>query len=45
MREQSKTTVLKFNEVVKQNIIRRKTKHFMEVADVINDLIAEKKIF
>lgn len=45
MREQSRSTVLKFNEVVKQNISEEKLKHFMEVAEVINDLIAEKKIF
>lgn len=45
MREQSRSTVLKFNEVVKQNIAEEKLKHFMEVAEVINDLIAEKKIF
>ncbi len=45
MREQSKVTVLKFNEVVKQHITEEKLKHFMEVADVINDLITEKKIF
>ena len=45
MREQSKITVLKFNEVVKQNISEEKLNHFIEVADVINDLISEKKIF
>lgn len=45
MREQSRNTVLQFNEVVKQNISEEKLKHFMEVADVINDLISEKKIF
>jgi DNA-binding MarR family transcriptional regulator len=45
MREQSRNTVLKFNEVVKQNISEEKLKHFAEVADVINDLITEKKIF
>lgn len=45
MREQSRNTVLKFNEVIKQNISEEKLKHFMEVADVINDLISEKKIF
>lgn len=44
-RELSKTTVLKFNEVIKQNISEEKLKHFMEVSEVINDLIAEKKIF
>jgi DNA-binding MarR family transcriptional regulator len=45
MREHSKTTVLKFNELVKLNIAEEKLNHFMEVADVINDLITEKKIF
>lgn len=45
MRIESKQTVLKFNEVVKQNISKEKLDHFMEVADVINDLIGEKKIF
>ncbi len=45
MRIESKQTVLKFNEVVKHNISKEKLDHFMEVADVINDLIAEKKIF
>jgi DNA-binding MarR family transcriptional regulator len=45
MREQSKITVLKFNEVVKQNVSEEKLKHFMDVAEIINDLIAEKKIF
>ena len=44
-RELSKTTVLKFNEVIKQNITDEKLQHFMEVAEVINDLITEKKIF
>ena len=45
MREQSKITVLKFNEVVKQNVSEEKLQHFMEVADIINELITEKKIF
>lgn len=44
-RELSKSTVLKFNEVIKQNITEEKLQHFMEVADVINTLINEKKIF
>ena len=44
-RELSKTTVLKFNEVIKQNLSEEKLQHFMEVADTINELIAEKKIF
>lgn len=45
MREQSKITVLKFNEVIKNNIPEEKLNHFIEVAEMINDLITEKKIF
>jgi DNA-binding MarR family transcriptional regulator len=45
MRTKSKETVLKFNESVKKNISEEKLNHFMEVAEVINDLITEKKIF
>ena len=45
MRAHSKETVLKFNESVKKNISEEKLNHFMEVAEVINDLITEKKIF
>ena len=45
MREQSRNTVLKFNEVIKHNISEEKLNHFIEVADTINELIAEKKIF
>jgi MarR family transcriptional regulator, organic hydroperoxide resistance regulator len=41
----SKDTVLKFNEVIKKNISEEKLQHFMEVSEVINDLITEKKIF
>lgn len=44
-RELSKVTVLKFNETVKKNISEEKLNHFLEVAEVINDLITEKKIF
>lgn len=44
-RELSKTTVLKFNEIIKQNIPNEKLQHFIEVAEKINDLITEKKIF
>ncbi len=44
-RELSKTTVIKFNEIVKQNVPDEKLQHFIEVAEIINDLIAEKKIF
>lgn len=45
MRAQSKETVLKFNETIRQNIAEEKLQNFIEVADIINDLIAEKKIF
>lgn len=45
MREQSRSTVLKFNEVVKQNITEEKLAHFIEVSETINELIADKKIF
>ncbi len=44
-RELSKTTVLKFNETIKNNITPEKLKHFMEVSDMINELIIDKKIF
>ena len=44
-RELSKNTVLKFNEVVKQNVSAEKLQNFMEVSDIINELISEKKIF
>lgn len=44
-RELSKVTVLKFNETIKKNISVEKLNHFLEVTEVINDLITEKKIF
>ena len=44
-RELSKNTVLKFNEVVKQNVSAEKLQDFMEVSEIINELISEKKIF
>jgi DNA-binding MarR family transcriptional regulator len=44
-RELSKMTVIKFNEIIKQNIPEEKMQHFFEVADTINELISEKKIF
>jgi DNA-binding MarR family transcriptional regulator len=45
MRAKSKETVLQFNETIRKNISDEKLQNFMEVADTINDLIAEKKIF
>ena len=44
-RELSKNTVLKFNDVIRQNVSDEKLKNFIEVADVITELINEKKIF
>jgi DNA-binding MarR family transcriptional regulator len=44
-RELSKNTVLKFNEVIKEHVSDEKQKHFSEVAEIINELITEKKIF
>ena len=44
-RELSKNTVLKFNDKVKSNISEEKMQNFMEVAEIINNLISDKKIF
>ena len=44
-RELSKETVLKFNETIKKNIPEEKLNHFVEVTEMINELITEKKIF
>ncbi|MGL2986650.1 MarR family winged helix-turn-helix transcriptional regulator [Flavobacterium sp. RSSA_27] len=44
-RELSKNTVLKFNETVKQHVSEEKLLHFLEVAEIINELIHEKNIF
>ncbi|MGL2993955.1 MarR family winged helix-turn-helix transcriptional regulator [Flavobacterium sp. TSSA_36] len=44
-RELSKNTVLRFNETVKEHVSEEKLLHFMEVAEIINELILEKRIF
>jgi DNA-binding MarR family transcriptional regulator len=44
-RELSRNTVLKFNDVIRQNVSDEKLQNFIEVADVITELINEKKIF
>jgi DNA-binding MarR family transcriptional regulator len=44
-RELSKNTVLKFNDAVRKSISEEKLQHFVEVADIINELILEKNIF
>ena len=44
-RAQSKETVLKFNETIRQNVSPEKLQNFMEVSETINELIQEKNIF
>lgn len=44
-REESKISVLKFNEVVRQHISEEKINHFFEVTDAINRLITNGDIF
>ncbi len=44
-RELSKQTVLRFDEVIKQNISEDKLNIFKEVSETINTLISKKKIF
>ena len=44
-RELSKETVLRFNETVKSHITVEQLQHFMEVAEIINELITDKKIY
>lgn len=44
-RELSKQTVLRFDEVIKQNISEDNLNIFKEVSETINTLISKKKIF
>lgn len=44
-RKDSKDVVLKFNEVVKEQLSQEKLNNFFEVMDTINHIVAEKKIF
>jgi DNA-binding MarR family transcriptional regulator len=44
-RELSKTTVLRFNETIKKHVSEEKLQNFMEVSEIINDLIADKQIY
>lgn len=44
-RKDSKDVVLKFNDVVKANVSEESLKGFFEVTNVINKLIADKKIY
>lgn len=44
-RELSKSTVLKFNETVRKHVTDEQLNNFMEVAEIINELIADKSIY
>ncbi|WP_072316991.1 MarR family winged helix-turn-helix transcriptional regulator [Sinomicrobium oceani] len=44
-RELSKAVVLRFNEVIKDQVSEEKLKSFFEVVEIINNLIVEKKIY
>ncbi|WP_047415654.1 MarR family winged helix-turn-helix transcriptional regulator [Cellulophaga sp. Hel_I_12] len=44
-RKDSKDVVLRFNEVVKDNVTPEKLNSFFEVIDVINKLVSDKKIY
>ncbi len=44
-RAYSKERVLTFNEAIKKNISEEKLKHFHEVANVISEMISNKKIY
>ena len=44
-RELSKNTVLQFNDTIKKNTTEEQLKNFVEVAEIINQLIADKNIF
>ncbi len=44
-RNYSKEKVLLFNEAIKQNVSEEQLIHFYEVAEVINDMVSNKKIY
>jgi DNA-binding MarR family transcriptional regulator len=44
-REYSRERVLTFNETVRKNVSDEKLNHFYEVADTINELVSNKKIY
>ena len=44
-RDYSKERVLKFNETIRKNISEEKLNNFYEVADLITELISNKKIY
>jgi len=44
-REYSRERVLTFNNTIRQNVSEEKIKNFYEVAEVINNMISNKKIY
>lgn len=44
-REYSRDRVLTFNETIQQNLTEEKLNHFYEVAELINDMVSNKKIY
>lgn len=44
-RDLSKNTVVRFNEKVRERLTDEQWRHFVEVTDIINELIQEKTIF
>ncbi|WP_320815646.1 MarR family winged helix-turn-helix transcriptional regulator [Flavobacterium sp.] len=44
-RELSKNTVLNFNESIKKHVTEEQLQNFIEVSEIINELIVDKKIF
>lgn len=44
-RDYSREKVLKFNEAIRENISEEKINNFYEVAELINDMVTNKKIF
>lgn len=44
-RNYSKGRVLIFNDLIKKNVSEEQLKHFYEVAEVINNMISNKKIY
>jgi len=44
-RDYSKEKVITFNNAIRNNIPEEKLNHFYEVAELINDMVASKKIY
>ena len=44
-RAYSREKVLTFNETIKNNVSKEKLRHFYEVAELINDMVTNKKIY